>query len=85
MCYFFKKIKNLLQFTFEKKITCCAKKREKNNLLRGKIPAPLLWISLSDSDQTIWLIHYFGEISDLSYQNANINLGQLGLSAKLPL
>ena len=27
MCYFFKKIKNVLQFTFEKKITCA--KREK--------------------------------------------------------
>ena len=39
MCYFFKKIKNLLQFTFEKNNLLC-KKREKNNLSRGKIPAP---------------------------------------------
>ena len=36
-----KKIKkNLLQFTFEKNNLLC-KKREKNNLSRGKIPAPL--------------------------------------------
>ena len=39
MCYFFKKIKNLLQFTFEKNNLLC-KKREKNNLSRGIIPAP---------------------------------------------
>ena len=38
MCYFKKKIKNLLQFTFEKNNLLC-KKREKNSLLRGKIPA----------------------------------------------
>ena len=36
---FFQKIKNLLQFTFEKNNLLC-KKREKNNLLRAKIPAP---------------------------------------------
>ena len=35
---YFQKIKNLLQFTFEKNNLC--KKREKNNLSRGKIPAP---------------------------------------------
>ena len=45
MCYFFKKIKNLLQYTFEKNNLLC-KKREKNNLSRGKIPAPPPpWIS----------------------------------------
>ena len=36
MCYSFK---NLLQFTFEKNNLMC-KKREKNNLSQGKIPAP---------------------------------------------
>ena len=36
---YFQKIKNLLQFTFEKNNLLC-KKREKNNLSRGKIPAP---------------------------------------------
>ena len=41
---FFQKIKNLLQFTFEKNNLLC-KKREKNNLSRGKIPAPPPWIS----------------------------------------
>ena len=40
MCYFFKKIKKMLQYTFEKNNLFC-KKREKNNLSRGKIPAPL--------------------------------------------
>ena len=35
---FFKKTKNLLQFIFEKNNLC--KKREKNNLSQGKIPAP---------------------------------------------
>ena len=34
---FFEKIKNLLQFNFEKNNLLC-KKREKNNLSRGKIP-----------------------------------------------
>ena len=38
LLYYFFKIKNLLQFTFEK-ITCCAKREKKNNLLREKIPA----------------------------------------------
>ena len=37
--YFFKKIKNLLRFTFERNNLLCLK-REKNNLSRGKIPAP---------------------------------------------
>ena len=37
---FFKKIKNWLQFTFEKNNLLC-KNREKNNLSRGKIPAAL--------------------------------------------
>ena len=41
--FFFKKIKNLLQFAFEKNNLLC-KNREKNNLSRGKIPAPP-WIS----------------------------------------
>ena len=42
---FFQKIKNFSQFTFEKKITCCAK-REKNNFSQGKILAPPPpWIS----------------------------------------
>ena len=40
MCYFFKKIKKLLQLTFEK-ITCCAKREKKNNLSPGKIPASM--------------------------------------------
>ena len=44
LCNFFKKIKNLLQFTFEK-ITCYEKREKKNNLSRGKIPAPPPWIS----------------------------------------
>ena len=35
-----------MQFTL-KKITCCAKKREKNNLSRGKIPDPPLDIKWS--------------------------------------
>ena len=40
MHYFFKrKIEKLLQFTFEKNNLLC-KKREKNHLLQGKIPAP---------------------------------------------
>ena len=39
--YFFKKIKNLLRFTFERNNLLCLK-REKNNLSRGKIPAPPL-------------------------------------------
>ena len=43
---FFQKIKNLLQFTFEKNNLLC-KKREKNNLSRGKIPAPPLDIKWS--------------------------------------
>ena len=44
MCWFllhvsdFKKIKNLLQFFLKKNLLC--KKREKNNLSGGKIPAP---------------------------------------------
>ena len=38
-CYFFQKVKGLLQFTFEKNNLLC-KKREKNNLSQGKIPAP---------------------------------------------
>ena len=37
---FFKKIKNLLQFTYEIN-NLLSKKREKNNLSREKIPAPL--------------------------------------------
>ena len=37
--FFQKKIKILLQFTFEKTNLLC-KKREKNNSSRGKIPAP---------------------------------------------
>ena len=36
---FFEKIKNLLQFTLKKNNLLC-KKREKNNLSQGKIPAP---------------------------------------------
>ena len=42
MCYFFKKIKKILQFSFEKKIV--VQKERNNNLSRGKIPAPP-WIS----------------------------------------
>ena len=40
MCYFFKKIKKLVAVYFEKNNLLC-KKREKNNLSGGKIPAPL--------------------------------------------
>ena len=39
MCYL-KKKKNLLQFTFEKNNFLCSE-RERNNLLQGKVPAPL--------------------------------------------
>ena len=38
MCYFFKKIKNLLQFAFEK-INCCAK-RERKKLVAMKNHSP---------------------------------------------
>ena len=42
MCYFFQKIKNLLQFTFEK-ITCCAKREKKITCREEKSQPP--WIS----------------------------------------
>ena len=47
MCFFFKKIKNLLQFTFEKNNLFVVQKQRKNNLSRGKIPAPPLDIKWS--------------------------------------
>ena len=44
MCYFFQKIKKIVQFSFEKKIV--VQKERNNNLSRGKIPAPPPpWIS----------------------------------------
>ena len=39
MCYLKKNVKNLLQLTFEKNNLLCKKKR-KNNLSQGKMPAP---------------------------------------------
>ena len=41
MCYFVTKIKNLLQFTFEK-ITCCAKSEKKITCRQEKSQPPLI-------------------------------------------
>ena len=78
MCYFFKKIKNLLQYTFEKNNLLC-KKREKNNLSRGKIPAPP-WISNGPSLIAIKNEHSQHNLSTLSISIYGKKTGRYALT-----
>ena len=50
----------MLQFTFEKNILLC-KKGEKNNLSRGKIPAPPPWISNGPSLMSANIVDDIGD------------------------